>query len=37
MFSNPIVKTVLTVIAVVLVMKYVAPKIPVVGSYISIT
>jgi hypothetical protein len=37
MFNNPVVKTVLTVVAVVLFLKYVAPRIPVVGGYISIT
>jgi len=37
MFSNPIVKTVLTVLAVIAFCKLVAPKIPVVGPYISIS
>jgi hypothetical protein len=37
MFSNPIVKTVLTVVAVVLFMKFVAPKIPVVGKYLTLS
>ena len=34
--KNPIVQGVLTVFAVILFCKYVAPKIPVVGPYISI-
>jgi len=36
MMNNPIVKTVLTVLAVILFCKFVAPKVPVVGKYISI-
>ncbi len=35
--NNPIVKSVLLVLGIVLFCKYVAPKIPVVGSYISLT
>lgn len=37
MFSNPIVKTVLTVLAVIVVLKMFGNKIPVVGQYISIS
>jgi hypothetical protein len=37
MLSNPLVKTVVTVIAVVLFMKYLAPKIPVVGKYLTLS
>ncbi len=35
--KNPIVQAVATAIVVVLALKYVAPKIPVIGPYISIT
>jgi len=34
--SNPIVKAVATVFAVIVFCKFVAPKIPVVGKYISL-
>ncbi len=35
--NNPIVKGVLLVLGVVLFCKFVAPKIPVVGQYITIS
>jgi hypothetical protein len=35
--SNPIVKAVLTILAVIVFCKLVAPRIPVVGKYISIS
>ena len=37
MLKNPIVQSVLTVLAVIVFCKLVAPKIPVIGSYISIS
>ena len=35
--NNPLVKSLLLIVGVVLFMKYVAPKIPVVGTYLTIT
>jgi hypothetical protein len=35
--KNPIVSTVLTVLAVIVVLKLVGSKIPVVGSYVSLS
>lgn len=35
-FKNPIVQGIATVLGVILFCKYVAPKIPVVGKYISL-
>ena len=36
LLSNPIVKGVLLVLGVIVFCKFIAPKIPVVGKYISI-
>lgn len=36
MLNNPIVKTVLVCLGVIVFCKMVAPKIPVVGKYISL-
>ncbi len=36
MIKNPIVQGVLTVFGVILFCKFVAPKIPVIGKYISL-
>ena len=35
--NNPLVKSIALIIGIVLFCKYVAPKIPVVGKYITIS